>query len=231
MGMNWTEHRIRIRPGTLQCAHIHRKWREIQLHKKTRILHGLLSLPVLPSPVIYYRGAFKDYFPGTRRNRHLVEATVTLAYTPILSLSLCRKKCVSGLCKCQQNKEGWETHVLLLRLERFFVCRFCKFHKCTHICTYTHTNAQTNTSTHANTQTPHLCECGNVVALWNIFHNNFGTHLTPAEVILPPQNTFTHIQINHTNEWLTWHTFEWVMHVKTSRHTEFIKRLQQSGAT
>jgi len=151
MEMNWTEHHIRIRPGTLPCAHIHRKWWEIQLHKQTRILHGLLSLPVLPSPVIYYRGAFKDYVPGMRnfsawnRNRHLVEATLTLAYTPILLLSLCRIKCVSGLCECQQNKEGWETHVLLQRLERFFVCRFCKVHTCTHICTYAHTNAQTNT--------------------------------------------------------------------------------------
>ena len=28
-----------------------------------RVLHGLLSLPVLPSPVIFYRGAFQEFIP------------------------------------------------------------------------------------------------------------------------------------------------------------------------
>jgi len=28
-----------------------------------RVLHALLSVPVLPSPIIYYRGAFKDILP------------------------------------------------------------------------------------------------------------------------------------------------------------------------
>ena len=32
-----------------------------------RALHAALSFPVLPSPVIYYRGAFKDFIPELLR--------------------------------------------------------------------------------------------------------------------------------------------------------------------